>query len=105
MADRFYLDEIPDWCAGVKVSEVTDQNLKYFNLKEIEEEARRYFNASVLVISLNELEKESLPFLRKLGFKKYGSFKNYNHRDRKTFLMMKQIPKSVANRIDNEERW
>lgn len=91
----FTFNDIPGWCAAVKVSGVTDYRANKF-FAEIDDVYRRavmYHAASVIVVSVNESEEYVIEVLKKLRFKKTAWVKNYlHHNGRRTCLFIKQIP-------------
>jgi hypothetical protein len=86
-------DDIPYWCAACKVSGVVNNNVLKIarNFKELKEKVVHCSGASIIVISVNEREIEVIEMLRRLGFKKGITGKNWGRGGRKTFMMQYQI--------------
>lgn len=93
-------DEIPGWCAGLKVSGVRGHIVDELEFDKIEWEVARS-GESVIVISVNEEETSVIEWCKKHKFKKTAMFKNYYHNDRRTFLFMKQVRKDVWKEAQN----
>lgn len=95
----FGLEEIPGWCAAVKVKDVTDDKAHRFftDIDKIYEHAVRVYEVSAIVVSVNEDEVVAIRVLKELGFKKTAWVKNYLHKGRRTCLFIKQIPYKFIN--------
>lgn len=85
------------WCAGMFVHGLRNNTIHEVPFKELEDEAADR-ECSVIVVSVNIEETNVIEWCKKHKFKKSPMFMNYNHGDRKTFLYMKQVRKSVFDR-------
>lgn len=91
------MEDIPGWCAGVKVSLTSFDLPKSGSDKEILEDVGDC-GGSVAVVSVNVEETSVIAFLKKNGWSKGRWFKNWIHGGRKTCLYYKQIPKTLYNK-------
>lgn len=94
------IDEMPGWCAGIKVTGLADVVRRKLTLSRFFSEvlnlAQQFRGeCSVIVVSVNEEELDQIAWLKENKFKKCPWFKNYIHGDRRTCLYMKQIPKKL----------
>lgn len=87
------------WCAGMFVHGLREGNILEVDPEILEEEAAER-GCSVVVVSVNVREEKVIEWCKDNKFKKSPMFMNYNHGDRKTFLYMKQVRKSVFNKYN-----
>jgi hypothetical protein len=84
-------EEVPLWCAGIKLS-VTEENVDTFSWGEIIKELS-WYRPSCVVVSVNEQETRVIEWCKENKFRKGPTIKNWLHDGRKTYLFFKQITK------------
>lgn len=94
--------DIEGWCAGCKVSGITDTSLSHKNFPSLEtilHSAVEQCDASVICVSVNENEEKVLKWLKDNKFRRGPVVKNFIHNGHKTWMYFKQIPKKVYNEV------
>lgn len=90
---NFDYEEIPGWCAGIKVSDVNRDSIHKTTFQDILAYTLYKERYSCVVISANEAETEVLEWLKKEKFRRGPMVKNYIHGGRKTWLFFRNVTK------------
>lgn len=101
--EGFSLRDIPRWCAGCKISDVTEDSIDDLNLKDMIISAIKDSGFSVITISVNESETKVIEWLKNNKFKRGPVCRNYGHGGRKTYLYFYQISKKDWKKYGGDE--
>ena len=91
-------DGIDGWCAGCKVSGITEtalSNPNFPSITQIMKRAAEELEASCILVSCNEGETRVLKWLKGNKFTKGPVVRNWGHGGRRTWMFTKKIPKKI----------
>ena len=92
-------EDIPRWCAGVKISGLNEESIQRLTNKNlIDSVFDQYGQTSCLVASVNITEKDVIKWLIDNKWTPGPKVSNWNHGGRKTLLYFKQITRARYNR-------
>ena len=91
-------DKVSGWCAGCKVTGITEtalSNPNFPSITSIMRIAASETEASCILVSCNEGETSVLKWLKDNKFTKGPVVRNWGHGGRRTWLFTKKIPKKI----------
>jgi hypothetical protein len=94
------LDPITGWCAGCKISNMSDHNVEDMEWSVIERMVADD-EGSVAVVSVNEHETLTIAWLINNGFEQSSVYNNFNSGN-KTQLFLKQVSQEVWNETNDD---
>lgn len=98
-------DDMPGWCAGTKISGITNKNIRKINIEYLIKKVAQDFGTSVICVSVNETETDVIKWLKDNKFRKGPMMKNWGHNGRKTNMYFKQITKRDWLRYGGDANW